>query len=253
MELGLMNKVALVTGSGSQKGYGKAIALTLAQEGCNVVVADIDFPGAQKTAAEIRALGRKALAVKVDISLSAEVNAMVKAALAEFGRIDILVNNAGGISQPKNFAEKTESEYLRDIDLNLKGTLSCTKAVIDGMLANKSGKIINITSIGAKKGVAHAAAYNSAKAGVVGFTQSLAVELAPSGINVNSVAPGMGLTNFGGGAPPPDMLKAALLRVPTRRTVAPQDIANAVAFLASDAASDIVGQTLGVDGGESVI
>jgi NAD(P)-dependent dehydrogenase (short-subunit alcohol dehydrogenase family) len=253
MDLGLQNKVALVTGAGSQKGFGKGIALTLAREGCNVVVADIDLPGAQQTAAEIQALGRQALAVKVNITKSAEVNTMVKEALAKFGRIDILVNNAGGLAGPKLFVEKTEEEYQWDIELNLKGAINCTKAVISSMLANKYGRIINIASIGAKKGVAHAATYNAAKAGVVGFSQSIAIELGPSGINVNCIAPGMGLTNFGGGAPPPDLLKAALERVPTRRTTTPQDVANAAAFLASDVSSDVVGQVLFVDGGESII
>jgi 3-oxoacyl-[acyl-carrier protein] reductase len=252
MELGLKGKVALVTGAGSQKGYGKAIALTLAGEGCDVIVADIDLAGAKQTAAEIKASGRKSLALKADISNSTEVNEMAKAVLAKFKRIDILVNNAGAITPPKNFAEKTEAEINRDIDLNLKGTINCTKAFVSSMIANKSGKIINISSIGYKKGMSHTAAYSAAKAGVVGFTQSLAVELAPSGINVNSIAPGLGLTNFSGGAPPPDMLKGALARIPVRRTTLPQDIANAVAFLVSDAAADIVGQTLSVDGGESV-
>ncbi len=253
MDLGLKGKVALVTGAGSQKGYGKAIALTLAREGCDVIVADIDLAGAKQTAAEIEASGSRALALRADISNSTEVNDMAKAALAKFKRIDILVNNAGAITPPKPFADKTEAEYSRDIDLNLKGTINCTKAVLNNMLANKSGKIINISSIGYRKGMAHATAYNAAKAGVVGFTQALAVEVAPSGINVNSIAPGLGLTNFGGGAPPPDMLQAALARIPVRRTTQPQDIANAVVFLASDVASDIAGQTLSVDGGESVV
>jgi 3-oxoacyl-[acyl-carrier protein] reductase len=253
MDLGLKGKIALVTGAGSQKGYGKAIALTLAREGCDVIAADIDLAGARQTAAEIEAFGHRAVALKVDIVNSAEVNEMVKSALAEFKKIDILVNNAGAITTPKNLVDKTEAEYNRDIDLNLKGTVNCTKAVLDHMLANKSGKIINISSIGYKKGMAHATTYNAAKAGVVGFTQALAVELAPSGINVNSIAPGLGLTNFGGGAPPPDMLRAALARIPVKRTTQPGDIANAVAFLASDVASDIVGQTLSVDGGESII
>ncbi len=253
MDLGLTNKVALVTGAGSQKGYGKGIALTLAKEGCHVIVADIDLQGAQQTAAEIQALGRQALAVKANIAQNAEVREMVKTALAKFSKIDILVNNAGAITTPKNLVEKTEEEWNRDIDLNLKGTINCTTAVLSNMVSHKSGKIVNISSIGAKKGVAHAAVYNAAKAGIVGFTQSLAVELAPLGINVNSVAPGMGLTNFGGGAPPPDMLKNALARIPNRRTTTPQDIANMVAYLASDISSDIVGQTIGVDGGESII
>jgi len=253
MDLGLKNKVALVTGAGSQKGFGKAIALTLAREGCDVIVADIDLAGAKQTANEIEVAGRKALALKADIANSAEVNDVVKSALAKFKRIDILVNNAGAITPPKNLVDKTEAEYSRDIDLNLKGTINCTKAVLPNMLANKSGKIISISSIGYQKGMAHAVTYNAAKAGVVGFTKALAVEVAPSGINVNSIAPGLGLTNFGGGAPPPDMVKAALARIPLRRTTQPQDIANAVAFLASDVASDIAGQTLSVDGGESVI
>jgi 3-oxoacyl-[acyl-carrier protein] reductase len=253
MDLGLKNKVALVTGAGSQKGFGKAIALTLAKEGCDVIAADIDLAGARQTASEIEAAGRKALAVKADISNSSEVNEAVKSALAKFKRIDILVNNAGAITPLKNLVDKTEAEYTRDIDLNLKGTVNCTKAVLPGMLANKNGKIINIASIGYRKGMAHAVTYNAAKAGVVGFTQSLAVEVAPSGINVNGIAPGLGLTNFGGGAPPPDMVKAAMARIPVRRTTQPQDIANAVAFLASDIAGDIAGQILSVDGGESVI
>jgi len=252
MDLGLKGKIALVTGAGSQKGYGKAIALTLAGEGCDIIIADIDLEGAKQTANQIESLGRKTMVFKVDISDSSKVNDMTKAALVKFKRIDILVNNAGAITPPKPFVEKTELEYSRDIDLNLKGTINCTKALLNNMLANKSGKIINISSIGYKKGMSHTAAYSAAKAGVVGFTQSLAVELAPSGINVNCIAPGLGLTNFSGGAPPPEMLKVALARIPVRRTTQPQDIANAVAFLASDVASDIVGQTLSVDGGESV-
>src|SRR4030042_4271980 len=131
MELGLKGKIALVTGAGSQKGYGKAIALTLAKEGCDVIVADIDLAGAKQTAAEIEALGRGAMALKADISSSAEVKSMAQAALAKFKRIDILVNNAGAITPPRPFAEKTEAEFNRDIALNLKGTLYCTKAVLD--------------------------------------------------------------------------------------------------------------------------
>jgi 3-oxoacyl-[acyl-carrier protein] reductase len=253
MDLGLQDKVALVTGAGSQKGFGKGIALALAREGCNVIVADIDLSGAEQTATEIQALGRQALAYKVNITKTDEVNAMVKQALAKFGRIDILVNNAGALAGPQLFADKTEEEYLRDINLNLIGPINCTKAVVGSMIANKYGKIINVASIGAKKGTAHAAPYNAAKAGVAGFSYSIAIELAPLGINVNAIAPGLGLTNFGGGAPPPDLLKAALAKIPTRRTTTPQDIGNAVAFLASDASSDIVGQLLSVDGGESII
>ena len=189
MDLGLKGKVAMVTGAGGQKGFGKAIAVTLAKEGCDVIVADIDLNGAKQTASEIEALGRKAIAVKADVSNNTEVSEAVKSALAKFGKIDILVNNAGGLFSHKLFAEKTEAECDTDININLKGALNCIRAVVGQMIARKSGKIINISSIGAQKGMARAAVYNAAKAGIVSMTKSLAVDLGPSGINVNAVAP----------------------------------------------------------------
>jgi 3-oxoacyl-[acyl-carrier protein] reductase len=253
MDLGLKGKVALVTGAGSQIGFGKAIAMTLASEGCDIIVGDIDLEGAKQTAAEVKALGRQAMAVKADVTSSAEVNDMVKTALAEFGKIDILVNNAGAITAMKPFDEKTEAEWDRDMNLNFRGALNCSKAVLGQMVSRQSGKIINISSIGAQKGIPHAIIYNAAKAAVVSFTKSLGVGVAASGINVNSVAPGLGLTGFGGGSQPPGFLESAKERIPLKRTTTPQDIANVVTFLASDVSSDIVGQNIGVDGGESVL
>jgi NAD(P)-dependent dehydrogenase (short-subunit alcohol dehydrogenase family) len=253
MDLGLKGKVALVTGAGSQIGFGKGIALTLAKEGCNVVVADIDLEGAKQTAAEIESSGHRALAMKIDVTKKSEVDEMAKAAVKTFGTIDILVNNAGALSSLKTFIDKPESEWDRDIDINLKGTLNCTKAVLGQMISQKSGKIISISSIGVRKGMAHATVYGASKAGIVGFTQGLAVEVGPLGINVNSIAPGLGVTNFGGGAPPPGLLEQAIARIPVRRTTKPQDIANTVCFLASDVSSDIAGQNISVDGGESII
>jgi 3-oxoacyl-[acyl-carrier protein] reductase len=253
MDLGLRDKVAMVTGAGGQKGFGKAIALTLAKEGCDVIVADIELNGAKQTASEIEALGRKAFAVKADISNNAEVSEVVKSALAKFGKIDILVNNAGGIFSQKVFAEKTEADCDRDINLNLKGAMNCIRAVVGQMIARKSGKIISITTIGVQRGVPSTTVYNASKAGIASLTKSLAVDLGPLGINVNSVAPGLGLTNFGGGPPPDHILKDALTNTPNRRTTTPQDIANTVAFLASDVSSDIMGQNIGVDGGDSVV
>jgi NAD(P)-dependent dehydrogenase (short-subunit alcohol dehydrogenase family) len=252
MDLKLKDKVALVTGAGSQVGFGRGIAVTLAAEGCHVVVADLDLEGAQKTAAEIQALKREALAVKVDVTSRAEIKAMVDQALARFGKIDILVNNAGGVASLKSFDERPESDLDKDIDLNLRAVMNCCKAVIDHMISRKSGKIINISSIGSKKAMPHVASYNAAKAGVVGFSQALAVEVAPLGINVNCIAPGLGLTNFAGGPPPPEALKQTIARIPARRTTQPEDIANTVAFLASDVSSDIVGQNISVDGGDSI-
>ena len=251
MDLGLKDKVALVTGAGSQKGYGKGIALTLAKEGCHLIVADIDLAGAQKTAAEIEALGRQALAVKVDVTKAAEVNEMVKAALAKFGKIDILVNNAGAASPNKLFWEKTDADWDWDINLNLKGVMNCTKPVIGQMVSAKSGKIINISSVAAKLGAPYSSSYAAAKAGVVGLTKSLALEVSHMGINVNAIAPGLGLTNFVKNDPP-EFLEGLREHTPTRRANTPEDIGNMVAFLASDVSRNIVGQTFSVDGGFSM-
>ena len=252
MDLGLKGKVAMVTGVGSQKGYGKGIALVLAEEGCDLVLCDVNIEGVNQTAAEVKALGCKALACKVDVTNSSEVNAAVKAALDEYGRIDILVNNAGAMTPHKLFVEKSEDEWDTDININLRGVLYCTRAALDQMISRKSGKIVNITSIGLRKSNPCGSVYDAAKGGVAALSRVLAVELAQHGINVNCVAPGMGLTNFAGGAPPKGIVASIEERIPNKRTTYPRDIGNAVAFLASDVSSDIIGQSLGVDGGESI-
>ena len=248
MDFGLKGKVALVTGAGSQIGFGKAIAVTLAKEGCDLIVADKDFQGVQKTADEIKKLGREAIAVKADMTSSQEVKDMVKIALTKFGKIDILVNNAGAGTPPKFFIETTEEEWDANINLNLKGMLRCTKAVLEYMVPHKTGKIINISSLGAKTGGEHTTVYSAAKAGIISFTKGLATEVAPLGINVNCVAPGVGLTNFIKDAPKA-IIDELISRTPSRKTCTPQDIANAVAYLASDVSADVIGQTLSVDGG----
>lgn len=248
MDFGLKDKVALVTGAGSQIGFGKAIALTLAREGCNLIVVDKDIEGAELTAKEIKNLGREVIAVKADITSTKEVNDMVSIAFSKFGKIDILVNNAGAGTPPKLFIETTEEEWDANLNLNLKGMLRCTKAVLGHMISRKNGKIINISSLGAKTGGDHATVYSAAKAGVMSFTKGLSTEVAPFGINVNCVAPGVGLTNFVRDAPR-EVLDELIQKTPSRRTSTPQDIANAVTYLASDASIDVVGQTLSVDGG----
>jgi len=253
VDLGLQNKVAMVTGAGSQKGFGKATALTLAKEGCDLVVIDKDLEGIKQTAAEIKASGRKVIAARVDVTNSVEVNAVVEKTLEEFKRIDILVNIAGATTPPKLFVDKTEEEWDSDLNLNLKGTLYCIKAVLPHMLSRKSGKIITVASVNVKKGFPTTSIYAAAKTGIVGFTQVLANEVAASGINVNCIAPGLGLTNFGAGGAPPGGFDAVIQGIPNKRTTTPQDIANAVAFLVSDVSSDIVGQTISVDGGTSII
>ena len=259
MDLGLKDKVALVTGAGSQLGFGKTIALTLAREGCNVVVADMYLEGAEKTAGEIRAMGGKAMPVKVDITSSADVGAMVKAVLAEFGRIDILVNNAGIAGGGGFFATSKEESWDQVISVNIKGVLNCTRQVIPRMLANKYGKIVNIASGLGKSGGPGTAVYSATKGAVISFTKSLAAEVAASGINVNCVAPGLApSTNFGGTPDRTDSnpernaterSKSVLATIPLGRFTQPRDVANMVAYLVSDLADDIVGQPISVEGG----
>ena len=250
MELGLKGQVALVTGAGSQRGMGKAICLTLAQEGCDIIVVDIDLKGAKKTAAEVEALGRKAIAVKTDITNSAEVDDMAKAALAEFGKIDILINNAGASSPSKPFLEKTGADWDIDMGINLWGVVNCTRAILPQMLSRQSGKIVNLSSFGARTGGPTVASYCAAKGGVVAFSKSLAGEVAASGINVNCVAPGAVLTNFQKASKAPKGFSESLLpSIPTKRFITTQSIANMVIFLSSDLSCDIVGQNFAVDGG----
>ena len=252
MDLGLKGKTAIITGAGSQKGFGKAAALTLAREGCNVVVADIDLEGAEQTAAEIRTSGRTAIAIGVDVTLSTQVDRMVKTTLGKFGQIDILACIAGATTVPKFFVDKTEEEWDKDFNLNLRGVLYCIRAVLPHMLSRKSGKIITTASVNVIKGFPTTSTYAAAKSGLAGFTRVLANEVAGEGINVNCIAPGLGLTNFVTGEPPGG-IQGIIAGIPNKRTTTPQDIANAVAFLASDVSSDIVGQMISVDGGTSII
>jgi len=259
MDLRLKGKVAMVTGAGSQTGFGKGIALVLAGEGCDVIIIDKDLDGAQKTAADIKAPGRQALALKADVTKSAEVNNAVKTALAKFGRIDILVNNAGMSTPPKPFVAKTEAEWDPDIDINLRSVLICTKAVLPQMIERKSGWIINISSGVGTMGLANSSIYSAAKAGVMAFTKALAKEVISQGVHVNSVSPGLGDTGFLRSSnviktaeTPPEFIKHVSMDIPVGRMTTPKDIGNMVAFLASDVSSDIVGQVIDVDGGKII-
>ena len=174
MDLKLKDKVAIVTGSGSQIGYGKAIALMLAQEGCNLILGDIDLEGTNRTADEIRAKGQKALTVKVDVRERAQVDEMVNRGVAKFGHIDILINNAGASSRMMPFIQSDRKDWEYDIGVNLIGQMNVAHAVLPHMMSRKSGRIIN-TSGG--QGIPTLSMYGAAKAGVVMFTRSLAKEL----------------------------------------------------------------------------
>jgi len=250
MELGLEGKVALVTGAGSQVGFGKGIALILAKNGCDIIVNDIDEEGIQKTAAEVEALGRKAMAIKADVTKVAEVKDMVKAATAKFGKIDILVNNAGRTTAPMPFWETPEENWEIVINLNIYGVFNCTKAVLPQMIERKSGKIINITSGAGIGGSPRFIHYGAAKGAIITFTKGLSKEVVALGINVNAVAPGVGDTKFmATGNFPPGELDRAVATVPTKKATTPEDVGNMVAYLASGLADQIVGQTFLVDGG----
>ncbi len=247
MELGIKGKVALVTGTGSQKGMGKAIALTLAREGCDIVSADMDFEGAQKTAAEVQALGRKAVAFKLDVSNVAEVQSMVQGAIKELGRIDILVNTAGGTAAAGPLLQAKEEKWIRDINVNFLGSLYCARAVLPGMMERKWGKIVNFSSAVALNGMPGSSSYAGAKAGVIAFTKCLALEVGANNINVNCLAPTMVLTNFGTHATmDPKMAEGIAQRMTLKRLTTPQDIANTVLYLVSDMGSAMTGQCLSI-------
>lgn len=241
----LAGKVALVTG-GAQ-GIGKAVALLLARNGADIVVSDINLEKAEETAKEVQALGRKALATKVDVAAFGDVEKMVETILTQFGKVDILVNNAG-IARDKLILRMTEEDWDAVLNINLKGTFNCTKAVVRHMSKQKSGKIVNIASVVGEMGNAGQGNYAASKAGVIGFTKTIAREFAQRGINVNAIAPGYIETPMTDALS--DKVKEELKRlIPMDRLGKPEDVAEAVLFLVSESANYITGQVLNVNGG----
>jgi len=246
----LSNKVAMVTGA--RRGMGRAHALALAGQGARVVITDIDLAACESVASEVRTAGGEAACFKLDVSNKADVNKVFDQVMAKYGRLDILVNNAG-IYQPKPFLEMTEEEWDRTVDINLKGEFLCAQRAAKEMLKNKWGRIINIASIasgGVGVGIAGGAHYTSSKGGIIGMSETLAVELAPLGITVNVIGPGAIDTPMVGAANlPKEAMDAMLAGVPMKRMGKPEEVSAAVVFLASDEASYITGATLYVDGG----
>ena len=242
----LDGKVAMVTGA--SRGIGRSVAIALAKAGAKVI---INYAGNVVAAQEVKdlidAAGGQSMIVQADVASDEAVGAMVKDTMDAFGQIDILVNNAG-ITRDNLLMRMKEGDWDAVMNTNLKGVFVCTKAVSRVMMKQKSGKIINMTSVVGIMGNAGQANYAAAKAGVIGFTKSMAKELATRGITVNAVAPGFINTDMT--AVLSDQLKDELAtKIPVGRLGSPEDVAAAVLFLVSDAANYITGQTLNVDGG----
>ncbi len=242
--MNLSDRVAIVTGSG--RGIGRAIALKLAEVGATVVVTDIN-ESAQEVAKEISAMNQKSLAILADVSLSADVDRLVETAMATYGKIDILVNNAG-ITRDHLLLRMSEDDWDKVMNVNLKSVFLCTRAVVKHMIKQPWGRIVNIASIVGIGGNAGQANYASAKAGIIGFTRTVAKEVASRGITANAIAPGFidtGMTQQLREEWKQELKK----RIPLGYFGIPRDVAEAVAFLASEEARYITGQVLNVDGG----
>jgi 3-oxoacyl-[acyl-carrier protein] reductase len=243
----LMGKTALITGAAM--GIGEAIAMGMAREGADVIVADINPERAVEVVGEIEALGRKATFVETDVTKKTETDQMVKKALKESGKIDALVNCAGGTARERAalFHESSEEVWDYVINLNLKGVFNCCRSVVEHMMEGRSGKIVNIASVAGIVGYTGLVDYSAAKAGVIGLTKALAKELIPYGINVNCVSPA-GTATRAMDVYSEEVLAARKRATGFGRLSEPEDIANMVVYLASEEAKFIAGQNIAVCG-----
>jgi 3-oxoacyl-[acyl-carrier protein] reductase len=242
-----MSKVAVVTGGAS--GIGQAVAERLARDDCTVVILDINEEGGSQVAAELRKRGGQALFVRLDVTQEADVKKTFQKIISDHGRIDVLVNVAGGSLHRHKIEEFPLDHWQAVIDVNLTSTFLCCRAVASVMKSQKSGAIVNISSDIGFSGDANRSAYAAAKAGIVGFSKTLALELAPFGVRANVVAPGRIATKRVRATYSDAEWEAAAKRIPLGHAGEPEDIAEAVAFLAGDASRHMTGQTLHINGG----
>ena len=241
----LENKIALVTGAA--RGIGQAIAVQLAADGADLALCDVQAEWLADTAAKVQALGRRSQAYAMDVAQGAAVTEAVNKILADFGRIDVLVNNAG-ITRDTLLIRMSEEDWDAVLDINLKGAFLVTKAVVKFMMKQRSGAIVNIASVVGVMGNAGQVNYSASKAGLIALTRTLAKELGGRNVRINAVAPGFIRTAMTDKLP--ETAREAMLRnVPLGRPGEPEDVARAVAFLASDSAAYVTGQTLAVCGG----
>ena len=245
--MGLLDgKVALVTGG--SRGIGRAIALLLGQEGADVAVCARNVEAAGEVASEIEGLGRKCLVRACDVADAEQAGALIAATIEELGQLDILVNNAG-VTRDNLLMRMKEEDWDEVLAINLKGAFNCARAAVRPMLKARGGRIVNITSVVGLQGNAGQANYAASKAGLIGLTKSLARELASRGITANAVAPGLVPETGMTGELAAEVQQQMLSAVPLGRAGTPEDVAHAVAFLASEQAAYITGQVLAVDGG----
>ncbi len=245
MSLGGRN--AVVTGGAS--GIGRSICLRLAADGADVAILDLDATGAEQVAGAVRALGRRALALEADVSSAASVEAALARVRRELGAVHILVNDAG-IAEFVPVVQMTEAQWDRMIAVHLKGTFLCTRAVLPDMIAAGWGRIVNVSSVGGLRGGPALAHYAAAKAGMIGFTKAVAIEVGPQGVTVNAIAPGLIDTPLLRKSHVPDAIfEHARRETPVRRIGTPDDIAAACAYLVSEEASFFTGQVMSPNGG----
>lgn len=244
--MGLSERVAVVTGGG--RGFGAAIGRELASGGARVVVADLDVEAAEATASELRRLGPEAVAVRTDVSAVADAGDLIVRTLERFGRLDVLVNNAG-ICPLATIEEVTEELFDRVVAVNLKGVFFVSQAAVPVFKEQRSGKIVNVASVGGKTGgMMPVAPYSATKAGVISLTKSFASYLAPYGVAVNAVAPGPATTDLTRDWPA-DRMAALAQAIPFKRLARPEEIAAVVGFLASERCTYMTGEIVDVNGG----